>query len=88
MYEILIILLFVWIFRIIPSSCSTTTVTRRWCPCGFVAVWRRGELRDMPDAPLDHVEAWKTARGLQSELHLYALLLARAQKSLDVENFM
>lgn len=88
MYEILIILLFVWIFRIIPSSCSTTTVTRRWCPCGFVAGWRRGELRDIPDAPLDYVEAWKTARGLQSELHLYALLLARAQKSLDVENFM
>lgn len=47
--EILIIFLFVRLFRIIPSSCSTTTVTRRWCPCGSVAVWRRGAPRDMPD---------------------------------------
>lgn len=73
-------------FRTIPSWCSTTTVTRRWCPCGCVAVWRRGVPRDTPDG--DHGDAWRGARRLQGELHLYALLPTRAQKSLDVENFM
>lgn len=52
--EILIIFLFARLFRIIPSSCSTTTATRRWCPCGCVAVWRSGAPRDTPDG--DHVE--------------------------------
>lgn len=59
---------FVCVSRIIPSSCSTTMGTRRWCPCGFAAVWRRGELRATPDATAGHRQAWGAS--LQGELRL------------------
>lgn len=36
-------------FRIIPSSYSLTTVTPRWCPCGFAVAWRRDELSRLRD---------------------------------------
>lgn len=86
-YEILTVYLFVCVFRIIPSSCSTMTVTRRWCPCGFAAAWRRDELRDMPDATAGRIRAWEIARQLQGELQLYALLQTQAQRSLGLETF-
>lgn len=79
-HEILRIYLFVCLLRTIPSSCSTTTATPRWCPCGFAAVWRRDELRDLPDAAAGYGPAREVARTLQGELQLFALLQPRAQK--------
>ena len=64
------------ISRTTPSSYSTTTVTPRWCPCGFVAVWRREELsrlRDTSDvAPPrlhgpERFESWTLIKGFRAK---------------------
>lgn len=53
--------------RIIPSSCSSMMETPRWCPCGSVAVWRRGELNRWSDVPPPWTgwTFWTLTKGLQ-----------------------
>lgn len=76
------------------------TVTQRWCPCGFVAVWRRDELsrpRDTSDVLLQCAHdgpgrlipnTYQRRQGQVRPYALYKLLNVHGQRSPDVEYFM